>query len=580
MIPPAARVHSPTRGLLSLSHRTQLIVVTAVAAAGIGWLAASLPPEGFYSGDSGLKLIAARSAIDHPRRPVELDLPISGGKPMPYVDPMVELHEGHGDVLQSPLFPVISAPVIAVFGLRGAYVLPAIAFVALLPLLDVIRRHATPDSSFALLAWIGIAANPLFFYSLEFWEHSVAVAFIAASVAAAFIGGRLTPGTGEDHRWGPALAGPTAAWWLVGSGALAGFAALLRPEAVWFVVGLGLIVGVSNDAARTFQVREQTIAFGCGVATAIIPFAIANLVHTGTLLGPHASANLDPLTHGYLAARWQRLDAWLWPHSLLAFAGLLLVAAAWLGGLFEVDLRVRQLVALAGAVTIAAAAAERLLPRDSFWQGFPLSLLALVPTAPLPSSARRLYVIALVTLVGIVLTATHDGGAQWGARLLLVSAPPLMVLAARGATQAVGVGRWRVARVALVLLTLIAGLATSRSAYQELRSTKREYARLVQTTASLTAPGDIIVTNVWWFDQIAASLYGSRVFLYTADRASATSALADLSTTNVHRLALVWASDADSSPDDVVQGSCFHIVDIHEAREHRLRLASARCGTE
>jgi len=191
-----------------------------------------------------------------------------------------------------------------------------------------------------------------------------------------------------------------------------------------------------------------------------------------------------------------------------------------------------------------------------------------------------LYVIALVTLVGIVLTATHDGGAQWGARLLLVTAPPLMVLAARGATQAVGVGRWRAARVALVLLTLIAGLATSRSAYQELRSTKREYARLVQSTASLTAPGDIIVTNVWWFDQIAASLYGSRVFLYTADRASATSALADLSTANVHRLALVWASDADSSLDDVVQGSCFHIVDIHEAREHRLRLASARCGTE
>jgi len=555
---------------LSLSHRTQLIVVTAVAAAGIGWLAASLPPDGFYSGDSGLKLIAARSAINHPRRPVELDLPISGGKPMPYVDPMVELHEGHGDVLQSPLFPVISAPAIAALGLRGAYVLPAIAFVALLPLLDVIRRHATPDSSFAVLAWITIAASPLFFYSLEFWEHSIAVALIAASMAAAFM----------DHRWGPALAGPTIAWSLVASGALAGFAALLRPEAVWFVVGLGLIVGVSNDAARTFQVREQTIAFGCGVATVIIPFAIANLMHTGTLLGPHASANLEPLTHDYLAARWQRLDAWLWPHSLLAFAGLLLVAAAWLGGLFEVDLRVRQLVALTGAVTIAAAAAERLLPRDSFWQAFPLSLLALVPTAPLPSSARRLYVIALVTLVGIVLTATHDGGAQWGARLLLATAPPLMVLAARSATQAVGVGRWRVARVALVLLTLIAGLATSRSAYQELRSTKREYARLVQTTASLTAPGDIIVTNVWWFDQIAASLYGSRVFLYTADRASATSALADLSTANVHRLALVWASDADSSLDDVVQGSCFHIVDIHEAREHRLRLASARCGTE
>ena len=554
--------------------------MTAVAAAGIGWLAASLPPEGFYSGDSGLKLIAARSAIDHPSRPVEFDLPISGGKPMPYVDPMVELHEGHGDILQSPLFPVISAPAIAAFGLRGAYLLPAIAFVALLPLLDVIRRHATPDSSFALLAWIGIAANPLFFYSLEFWEHSIAVALIAASMASAFLGERLAPGADEDARRGPAFAEPTIGWWLVASGALAGFAALLRPEAMWFVVGLGLVLGFSKDAARTFQVRNQMISFGSGVATVILPFAIANLVHTGTLLGAHASANLAPLIHDYLAARWQRLDAWLWPHSLPAFAGLLLVAAAWLGRFFEVDLRVRQLVALAGAVAIAAAAAERLLPRDSFWQAFPLSLLALVPTGPLPSSTRRMYATALVTVAGIVLTATHDGGAQWGARLLLVTAPPLMVLAARGATQAMGAGRWQVARVALVLFTLIAGLATSRSAYQELRSTKRAYARLVQTTASLTAPGDVIVTNVWWFDQIAASLYGSRVFLYTADRASATSALADLSTAHVHRLALVWAADADSSLDDVVHGSCFHIVGIREAPEHRLRLVSALCGTE
>ena len=552
MIPLAARVVARTRGHVPAPHRTQLIVVIAIAAAGIGWLAASLPPEGFYSGDSGLKLIAARSAIAHPTRPFEVDLPTSGGKPMPYVDPMVALHEGHGDILQSPLFPLISAPAIAAFGLRGAYLLPAIAFVAMLPLLEVIRREAAPDSSFPLLAWIAVAANPLFFYSLEFWEHAVAVALLAAGVGAALVG------------WRVARAG-----WLVASGALACFAALLRPEAVWFVVGLGLVVGA-----------RHWIAFGSGVAVVAIAFGVANLVHGGTLLGPHTSANLAPLAHQYLAARWQRLDVWLWPHSLLALGALLLVAVAWIGALFNVELRTRQVVALAGVMMIAVAAAQRLLLRDSFWQAFPLSLLALVPTGPLPPLARRLYAIALVTISGIVLTATHDGGAQWGARLLLVAAPPLMMLAARGATEATRAGQWQVTRVAFVLLALVGGVATSHSAYQELRSTKREYARLVQTTASLTAPGDVVVTNVWWFDQIAASLYGSRVFLYTMDRASATGALEDVSRANVRRVALVWTSDAGGSPAELVRGSCFHIVGVHEIPQHMLRLASAQCGTE
>jgi hypothetical protein len=216
VIPLAARVVVRTRGRVPAPHRKQLIIVGAIAAAGVGWLAASLPPEGFYSGDSGLKLIAARSAIEHPTRPLEVDLPTSGGKPMPYVDPMVALHDGHGDILQSPLFPLISAPAIAAFGLRGAYLLPAMAFVAMLPLLDVIRREAAPDSSFPLLAWTAVAANPLFFYSLEFWEHSVAVAFLAAGLGAALVGWRCPRGG-----------------WRVASGALAGFAALLRPEAVW-----------------------------------------------------------------------------------------------------------------------------------------------------------------------------------------------------------------------------------------------------------------------------------------------------------------------------------------------------------
>src|SRR5262249_55091997 len=191
---------------------------------------------------------AADNGIHHPTRPFDLDLPTVPGRPMPYVDPMVALHEGHGDVLQSALFPLISAPLIAIAGVRGAYLLPALAFVALLPLLDAVRRHAAPDSSFPLLVWIAVAANPLFFYSLEFWEHSVAVALLAGSSAAAWAG-----------------SGRTRASWVVSSGVLAGLAALLRPEALWYIAGLFLVIG-----------RRHWFAFGSGVAAVLIPFAAVN----------------------------------------------------------------------------------------------------------------------------------------------------------------------------------------------------------------------------------------------------------------------------------------------------------------
>ena len=135
----------------------------AVATAGIVSLAVSLPPDGFFSGDSGLKLVAALNAIDHPLRPFALDLPEIAGRKVRYVDTMVAVHGDHGHVIQSPLFPVVSAPLIASLGLRGAYVLPAIAFIVLMPLLNLLRRHAAPRTSIGVLACIAVGANPLLF---------------------------------------------------------------------------------------------------------------------------------------------------------------------------------------------------------------------------------------------------------------------------------------------------------------------------------------------------------------------------------------------------------------------------------
>ncbi|HZI78304.1 MAG TPA: hypothetical protein VFD69_02265 [Vicinamibacterales bacterium] len=536
--------------------RAQTAGVAALTALALGWLAAGLPAGAFFSGDSGVKLIATLEAIAHPARPFETDLPRIGERATTFVNPMVVPHGEHAHVLQSPLFPPLTAPLVAAFGLRGAYVWPALAFIALVPLLATARRHLLPDTSGPVLAWIAVAASPLLLYALEFWEHAPAVALLAAGTAAA----------------APVLAGGGSRARVALGGALVGAGVLLRPEGAWYAAGLALALG-----------PRHWLPFAGGAAALLVPAALVNYLHFGNPLGAHASAVLAPIGADFLAARWQRVQDWLWPASDAEAAGLALVGAAWLAAPLTANVRARQLLALAGTAVIAVLAARRALPTPSFWQGFPLALLALVPGVTWTREARRVALAALVAVAGVVLTATNDGGAQWGTRYLLVAAPPLLLLAARGATGAAGDGAWRTPRLVALAVILLAGAATSRSAYLELRGAKRDYEGLVVAVAAVAPAGSVIVTNLWWLDQIAAALHGTRVFLYVPDGHAAARALATLRAERIDAVTLAWSADGAESPfalDAALDGTCFRTTAIRDAKLRSMRFAAARCAAD
>ena len=536
--------------------------IAALTALALAWLAAGLPAGAFFAGDSGVKLIAAREALAHPSRPFQTDLPRIGARATTFVDQMVVPHGDHAHVLQSPLFPPLTAPLIAAFGLRGAYVWPALAFIALVPLLAAARRTLLPGTSWAVLAWIVVAANPLFLYALEFWEHVPAVALLAAGTTLV----------------APAMAGAGSPTRTAIGGALVGAGVLLRPEGAWLAAGLALALVSSPAGLKPRPTMPLWLPFGGGAAALLLPAAAVNFAHFGNPLGAHASAVLAPMGADFLAARWQRVRDWLSPASSADAAGLALVAAAWLAALFRVDVRARQAMVLAGTAVLAVLAARRSLPTQSFWQGFPLALLALMPATAWTREARQLAIAGLVTVAGVVLTATNDGGAQWGTRYLLVAAPPLLLLAARGATDASGPGPWRRPRLALLALVLLAGAATSRSAYLELRGAKRSYQGLVAAVESVAPPGGVLVTNLWWLDQVAAALHGTRVFLYVPDAAAAARALALARDERLDAVTLVWSEDESPFPlAAALDGTCFRTIATREAPLRRVRLATARC---
>ena len=527
----------------------------AVGAAGMLWLAAAMPPDGFFAGDSGVKLIAARNAVNHPGRPFEIDLPAIAGQRRPYVERFFQVHGDHAHATQSPVFPVLSAPPLASAGLRGVYLLPLISFLSVLPVLSLARGAMGVPIGVNVLGATTILTSPVFFYGLEFWEHAPAVACLAGSTALV-----LTAPRGR-------LASTFSA---AAAGALGGLAVLLRPEAAWYLAGLVLLWR-----------RERRIWFlVLGTVAVVGPFAVLNLVHSGNPLGTHAAVVLSSLTTtGWLGTRGDRLLLWLLPHGPLGVAGFATLAAAWLMPVADGDLRRRQTIGLIGSAVLALAAARGEFNRESAWAAWPVGALLFIPLAR-PPQMRRLVALSAVSIVAVVLTSPNDGGAQWGPRFLLFATPALLLLGAYAATDAVQPGHGRRIRVALVLVVLAAGLWTTRSAYRELRSAKRYYSGIVAAVETATSPGDYIVFSTWWFDQVVASLTGTRTFLYARDASAATGILRELETAGASTVTLAWSREGDGDPlDGSMTGTCFHVEKTHTLAARSLTLVTATCSS-
>jgi len=516
-------------------------------------LSAGLPADGYFAGDSGVKLIAAFNAIDHPARPFEIALPRIAGQPVPYVERFFAVHGLHAHALQSPLFPVISAPLIAAFGLRGAYVLPVLCFLALIPAVYAIGRRAAPAASTGMLLCMAILSNPLAFYAFEFWEHVPAAACLAGGIVLA-VGWRELP------------AAPAA---VSLGGALAAAAALLRPEAFWGAVAVGAVA----------VHRRRGIPYVFGAALPLAAYATANYFEAGTLLGPHVAANLAAVSDRWILSRLHYAWVWLVPQAPLHWVGLAVVAGGWLVSSLEAEVRRAQAIALAGIALMAAASALGAGARASLWHAWPVGFLLLVPGLRARAS-RELWWLAGFTTVVIWLSSTNDGGAQWGPRFLLILAPLLMVLAAAAASEAAGPGWARPARRLLIAAVIACGLWTTRAAYKELRGAKQYYSRLTAHAAKVAAPGTHVIFSAWWFDQVVAPLHRDRTFLFADSTSRGTEILNALGAAGVRNAVLAWSRESGEggSLEPSLRSSCFRIDGIVEVPEREMTFARVRCG--
>lgn len=531
---------------MPVRYKPSRAVIWAVVSHGVlaVLLASRLPTDAWFVSDPGARLVAARAVIDHPSRPFEIGNPgLSTSQAAEIPQPYFSAHGDHAHAIAPPLFPLAVAPFVALFGLSGLAVLPIAAWIAIGPLASRLAVRLGAEVKAWVVLFASIVATPFVFYGLEFWEHAPAVACVLAGAVLAL----------EDrHRFISRAAG--GAFWML--------AFQLRPEMAPAVLAAAVVVALRRSS-RSLAVPVMAAAI---VAA---PFAIYNLAHFGRPTSPHVAINLALLGDRWWAERVHDARMWFGTANPITIAGFGLIGIGWLGAIAKRRIAGATL-ALGGAMLIALAAAMGHEPHHAFFRAFPVGVLAVIPFVSWTSATRDLVILAALPLVGCWITAPNDGGGQWGARYLLATVPPMLLLGLQNLSQLV---RVRTVFVAAGIWLLLAGLIVSRSGYQELRGAKRYYSRLVGTTATHLGDAPHLLTDAWWVPAAHAAVIDYRKTAVIRTPAEATRVLSSLEARDV----LAVTDNPATSLVEWTQGTCYRASLERQSADGRLRYARLSC---
>ena len=488
-----------------------------------------MPKGAFWSPDEGAKFIQMNSVAW--RDGFQYALPY-GARPL---DPELAFYPSHcrfEDLYPAPLadgtvkfhwpiwFPLASRFLVATLGLTGLYVVPLLSgwMVALLAgaLMSVWDVRLAP---LAILA-VGLA-TPIAFFSLTFWEHTLATALGVAALAIVVARDRVRP----------------RLLWLVFPLLVA--AAALRVEMALFGLAVGcawLTTSRSRPGAdRSLRGRltwRRLAVLGIGAALMAVFAADLPERHRWMLsiLPSHLSASIaklpytaETLTEVLVDNRGNQapIIPQVWRYLVLA------ACAAVAGAALVRNWRVEAIFLLAGLAIALEFSAYLVVQPQAY-----VSLHGFLPIAPFIIFAayavrpvcqeggreQRALLIATIAyaLFGyaaiVVFFVDADGlaatGLEWGNRYLLSLYPLGTVLALAGLAAYSRSTRPPLLKTAVTLFAatlLICGVLLQVRGVWTLVETRR----LVTTWQSALRDGPPVMTDVWWLPAAMAPLFVS-----------------------------------------------------------------------
>ncbi|MBN1268966.1 MAG: hypothetical protein JXB04_05220 [Kiritimatiellae bacterium] len=489
---------------------------------------ALFPHEGLWIADNASRFLQMRAfmltgnaACAIPWPGAEFD-PAFEFQPLP--PPFAVVRDGRLLSQYSPVFALVSAPFFRLFGYSGLYLLPLVSSLVMLAGLAAIAGQlGAPARAAPQAVLIAGLTTPVWFYSVVFWEHTLALCLLAWAL---WCGLRFI----RTCRLSFALAGSI----------LAAAGAYFRDEMYIVCVVLAAAL-VLPPCPR----RWATLALSvCMMLVVLGPLFVFQRAVTGNPFGLHMGINVGPApasAASFLAHLRLRptviYNLLLASHPSralsLAVAGpavaLLIIRPAFKDSVFRVALPVVAFASLAasalslGSLAGTAHPVTWLLRSGGLFAATPVIVLGCLSAAQVSGTElfceRWLWGIGLAFACCYVLAAPEISsvGIHWGGRYLLPLYPLLAVLAAANIARWMEIrGRGTQVMALVLLMCALAGVA-GQVLSMNLLCRKASFSAALNREAA-GRPERVVVTDLWWLPQELYGVFYDRMIFYAEGR--------------------------------------------------------------
>lgn len=513
-------------------------IFLTILAAVLTLAALSLKSPGIWITDNGNKLILLENLSEYgdiavPNPAGMLDL---GDQFFPDAVFHFQKLEGKYYSVYPEYFSVLNIPLFEFFGFRLWFLLPLAG--TILTLYCTSRLAPLRGAAATNFALILLVSTPLLFYTLVFWEMTLAVA--AAMIALYLLVKRRK-------------------YFL--AGLILGLGLYLREEMYFlaFAIGVALLVA-GQDKWRSAS------RFSIGFLLAAVSIWLRQLFVYGHILGLHGAlyythnagdeavepiARLWRIAEGYYVYLFRFDGNFYWHHSIF----LLLIIPLAVLLLVKVKRRLPILCTALGAYLILTVALL-LNPDKMLASGLTVGLVSSLPSAVLfwgywpellrdrRRSVRLLTVLALVYMAVLppFLTLT-DIGVIWGARHFLFIMPLLLLLSARYAARARSRRVWTLFYLGIGLGVLIQGAG--------LIALKKANDTAADMTAFLRQNSDnVIVSDLFFLPEMTPELFNQKCWLFIQNPDQLDDLIRLLKTNRIEEFSLVTSNGKFRRLDD------------------------------